>query len=120
MMYRGESYRKKRESHFLLISNILISVSAVSLSIYSNYYSWRLYKVLETTSFKQKLRTKVIVQAMTIQTILVFSVAYNWLRTLIKQSDWREHPWAWPLFQVLYTYFSEIQPFIFFIYILYK
>ena len=58
-----------------------------------------------------------MMQAITIQVVLFLHVASAWIKRHERNSmQWYDKPWFWPVFQVLYMYLSEIQPFIFFMY----
>jgi len=81
-----------------LLNKILTTLSATVLSIYSGYYSWRLMKALGQTSFKKKLRAKVVLQALTIQLVLLLHTAYAWVRVQNRTDDWHDRPWLWPSF----------------------
>ena len=103
-----------------LCNKILVTTSAAFLSVYSGYYSWRLMEALSKTSFKKKLQCKVLMTAVTIQIVLILHTVYSFFRYKSNDHDWDDQPWLWPTFQILYTYLSEIQPFFFFVYIIWK
>ena len=67
--------------------------------------------------FSQKVQTKILLQALTIEIVLVLRTLYVWLWTWL----WGlKNAWIWALFMFLYELASEIFPFLVFCYILIK
>ena len=84
----------------LLSRNIMVSITAIVLSFYSAYYSWRLWRLLRLTpNVKLQLRTKIVMQAITIQVVLFLHVAGSWIERHQRSNHyWYDAPWFWPTF----------------------
>jgi len=100
-----------------LVRNILGSISTLILSSYSGYYSIKLLHLIKDSNFKKSIRTKIIVQAISIQIVLILRLLDIWMAGVL----WKlEEQWIWPTFMLFYELLSEISPFIIFCWMLFK
>jgi len=61
----------------------------------------------------------VILQVVTIQIVLLMHTAFAWVRFEERKETWSDI-WVWPSFILSYEIFSEVIPYLFFCYILFK
>lgn len=100
-----------------LARNILGSISTLILSSYSLYYSIKLLHLIKDSNFKKSIRTKIVMQAISIQLVLIFRFLDIWMAGVL----WKlEEQWIWPTFMLFYELLSEINPFVIFCWMLFK
>ena len=104
----------------MLTGNILTSLSAIILSIYTTYYAQKLTRLIKSPQigYKRKIRTKIILMTITILMVLFLRTLTTWSHRGLKRVDY--HKWIWPTFLFIYSLLSDIIPFLIFLWLLLK
>lgn len=105
-------------SPIMLTRNIVSTIAAMIMSFFSVYYTVKLISLLKQTSIKAKVRTKVLLQSIVIQSVLLLRTVYVWVVLLVANID--NIQWLWPLFMFTFEFLAEILPFTIFCYLLLK
>ena len=111
-----EIHESVNDLHFVL-KNSLSTVATFVLTVYNIHYTFQVMRQSQGGVFTQKVRSKIWLQAVTIEVVLILRMLFVWIHNQI----WRTNQaWIWPSFLFLYEVLSEVNPFLIFCYTLWR